>query len=92
MSVDQVARGVEAICEKYELPVPEIRYSGRRWHRCMWAVDRLQFVRGEVSLRDLAHENAHYVRHKLHGCHRHNKELMTLIGELIEFLLELLGL
>ena len=92
MSVDQVTHGVVTICKKYELPVPEIRYSGKKWHRCMWKVDRLQFVPGEVSLRDLAHEMAHYVRHKLYGCHRHNKELMALIGLLIEFLLELLGL
>lgn len=92
LNKDQIERGVVAICEKYRLPMPEIRYSGRKWHKCMWKVDRLQFVPGEVSIRILAHELAHYVRHKLLGCHKHNEELMSLIGELIAFLLELLGL
>ena len=78
---------VKAICEKYSLPIPEITHRGREFHKCFWKQDRINFIRGgSVKLGIICHEMAHYIRHKLHGCHRHNDALMNLISELLDFL------
>lgn len=79
---------VKAICDKHDLPIPQLTYRGHKFHKCMWNEDRINFVENHVTLGILSHEMAHYVRHKLFGCHRHNEELMDLIEELIIFLNE----
>jgi len=88
---EQTVKAVQVVCQRYGLKIPEVKFTGRTRHFCLWAEDVLRFVPGCITVEDVAHELAHYIRSRVYGCHRHFEPLMDLIGELIPIVLEAVG-
>lgn len=80
---DDIIKLTGELCRIYEVDTPRITFTGRRWCRVLFDQGRINFGNGGMPFTLVVHEIAHWIRFKKANDGRHNKELLSLIIEMI---------